>query len=75
MINVSDKPQTELQDQASQERFFDASGDAAFGMLPRYADEVYMAGYAHGLRSLPTNDQGELIYSPNYSNITELISE
>jgi hypothetical protein len=70
-MQVSDQTRIEQQDQAAQERYFDASGDAAFGMMPRYADSVYMSGYAHGLQSLPTNDKGEILYSPVYSNITE----
>jgi hypothetical protein len=52
----TDSIQTEMAQQADaayEERYLDGSTDAAFGRLPEYAHEAYLAGYVAKLKELP----------------------
>ncbi|GAB4378489.1 MAG: hypothetical protein Kow00121_30420 [Elainellaceae cyanobacterium] len=47
------------------EQYLDGAADAAFGQLPRFADEEYLAGYIATLKGLPTNPDGTIAhYTP-----------
>jgi len=52
-------------DAAREEFYLDGATDAAFGRLPEYAHEAYLAGYVAKLKELPTDTTGRLIhYAP-----------
>ncbi len=36
--------------------------DAAFGTLPQYANDAYLAGYCTKLKELPKDESGKLIH-------------
>jgi hypothetical protein len=52
-------------DAAYSDRYLEGSTDAAFGHLPEYADDAYLAGYIAKLKELPKGDDGHIQhYSP-----------
>ncbi|MGB3491478.1 MAG: hypothetical protein WBA57_02035 [Elainellaceae cyanobacterium] len=55
----------EQADAAREEFYLDGATDAAFGQLPEYAHDAYLAGYVAKLKELPTDANGRLIhYAP-----------
>jgi hypothetical protein len=38
----------------------EGAADAAFGVLPRYVDEAYLAGYVRATKELPTKPDGTI---------------
>jgi hypothetical protein len=57
---------TTLQTEALSQRFLDGCEDAAFGQLPRYPDDDYLAGYLSTIKGLPLHPDGTIAhYSPH----------
>lgn len=52
--------QVEQREAARIEWESEGATDAAFGVLPRYRDEVYLAGYVRATKELPTKPDGTI---------------
>jgi len=60
-----DQERIKQQDQIAQQRRLDGAADAAFGRLPEWSDDDYLAGYVAKLKELPRNTDGKIQhYSP-----------
>ncbi|NJO74183.1 MAG: hypothetical protein HC833_10770 [Leptolyngbyaceae cyanobacterium RM1_406_9] len=59
-IEQADQKRSEQQNLITQERRLDGAADAAFGRLPEYADDDYLAGYMAKLKELPRNPDGKI---------------
>jgi hypothetical protein len=55
-----DQERIEQQDQIAQQRRLDGAADAAFGRLPEWSDDDYLAGYVAKLKELPRNADGTI---------------
>lgn len=54
--------QEDKADKAREDLYLDGSTDAAFGRLPEFADETYLAGYIAKLKELPQDAAGRIRY-------------
>lgn len=57
-----EQERTEQQDAAREERRIEGITDGAFGYLPSFADEDYLSGYVEGIRQLPRDRSGKILY-------------
>jgi len=57
-----DQEQKEQQDAIAEEWRLEGKTDAAFGYLPKFKNEAYLAGYLEGVRTLPCDSSGEILY-------------
>ncbi|KJH70246.1 hypothetical protein [Aliterella atlantica] len=58
-----DQEHKEQQDAIAEEWRLEGKTDAAFGYLPKLKNEAYLAGYLEGVRSLPCDSSGEILYA------------
>ncbi len=57
-----DQERCDSQEAIAVERRIEGNTDAAFGYLPKYADEDYLLGYCEGIKQLDTDCNGKIIY-------------
>lgn len=57
-----DQERIDQQEEIAFERRIEGNTDAAFGYLPKYADEAYLLGYCEGVKELKTDSDGKILY-------------
>jgi hypothetical protein len=52
----------EQQDDIAGELYLEGMTDGAFGYPPRYAVDAYLSGYCQGIKQMPQDSEGRVIY-------------
>jgi hypothetical protein len=61
----------ERQDRITVAWYDDGLNDALMGKLPVWSDDAYLAGYVAGIKQLPCNQSGHILYQNVPSDVNE----
>lgn len=58
-----DQERIDAEDAIAEELKLNGITDGAFGYLPQYTDNAYLAGYIQGIKQLPRDTSGRILHS------------